>query len=73
MSDNTVLFGDMAIGDIGSCWGDDLTNLYDRPQWVTCKKITDCSVTIIAENDVIGAGISDVNVLCGKYDKFHKA
>ena len=44
-----------------------------RPQWVTCKKITDHSVTIIAENDVMGAGLSGVNVLCGNNDEFHVA
>ena len=68
-----VLFKDMAIGDIGSCWGDYLTNLYDRPIWVTCKKITDHSVTIIAENDELNAGISGVNVLCSNNDEFHVA
>ena len=69
----TVRFKDMAIGEIGSCWGDYLTNLYDRPQWVTCKKITDHSVTIIAENDIPNAGISGVNVLCGDNDEFQVA
>lgn len=69
----TVLFKDMVIGAVGSCWGDNLTNLYDRPQWVTCKKITDHSVTIIAENDVMGAGLSGVNVLCCNNDEFHVA
>lgn len=67
---SSKFFKDLAIGEVGECWGDYLTNLYDRSQWVTCKKITDSSVTIIAENDVLGAGLSGVNVLCGAYDEF---
>ncbi len=66
-------FADMAIGDVGSCWGDYLTGLYDSPQWVTCEKVTDHSVRIIAENDKVGAGLSGVNVLCGPHDKFYLA
>ena len=60
----------MAIGDIGECWGDSITNLYDRPQWVSCKKITNYSASIIAENDVLGAGLSGLNVICSDYDEF---
>lgn len=63
----------MKIDDVGECWGDDLTPIYDRPTWVKCQKRTNHSVTIIAENDVEKSTTDNcvgMSVLVGDFDKF---
>ena len=73
MKKKNVMFKDMSIGDVGECWGDTLTGLYDRPTWIKCQKRTDYSVTVIAENDVETKSVNNcigVNILAGKFDEF---
>lgn len=73
MSKKEILFKDMEVGDIGECWGDELTSLFDRPTWIKCQKRTEYSVTVIAENEVETRSVNNcigVNILAGDFDKF---
>ena len=68
-----VCFKDLSVGDICECWGDELSSLYDRPTWIKCRKTSNISVTVIAENDSETKSNNNcigVNILAGEFDKF---
>lgn len=51
-----IKFKDIPIGTVFEFWGDYYDGSYLSPTWVKCRKGNDCSVKILAENDIPCSG-----------------